>query len=560
VCLLLTAFKLWLTSSQTISAIGPSNHDDLHFITQAQHLLNGAWLGPYDQFTLIKGPFFPAWIALAYSVGLPLLISAQLLYAIACWCFTVAVQPVLRRMVYTPILFGFLLFNPQSTGALLTRVIREMISPALTLVLAACAVGLLLRQKQPERMTWFWAAGLGLSLGALWLTREEGPVVLPFLGFILGAAAVSAWADRGRRGWRLPMFKWLIALSIGAAIVVAVCAINRQRYGVFAKTEFDAASYRAAYGALSRVKPLEFKRYVPVSKKTRQLIYRVSPAFAELKPYIEGIPGSYWEAYSESQQDDSNRHEILAGWFSWALRDAVSEAGYYGKGAYPDSYYRRLADEVNTACKDGLVECYAPRATLIPVWHNAYIRQLIPRFGEKLVEAATFQGVGLIPRPSEGTPEQLALFRQLTHTAIIPVKVPPQPGSADDPAAGQPDRSILHRATLAFLLRIYRLVNPALAVVALLFYGLLTITVFRQRKQVELWLLLTGLLLLWSSRTGLVALIDVTSWRISAGEYLHEAYAPMLSFIAVACLAAVERLEDVVALKRHMGAGPFPRA
>ncbi len=55
----LTAAKLWLTNSQTIFAIGPAFHDDRLFADLAAHLINGDWLGPYNQFTLAKGPCSP---------------------------------------------------------------------------------------------------------------------------------------------------------------------------------------------------------------------------------------------------------------------------------------------------------------------------------------------------------------------------------------------------------------------------------------------------------------------------------------------------------------------
>ena len=50
--ILLTLLKLWLTNAQTFFAIGPAFHDDQLFVKLAAHIINGEWLGPYDQFTL----------------------------------------------------------------------------------------------------------------------------------------------------------------------------------------------------------------------------------------------------------------------------------------------------------------------------------------------------------------------------------------------------------------------------------------------------------------------------------------------------------------------------
>ena len=78
--ILVTVLKLWLTNSQTVFAIGPAFHDDQLFVKLAAHIINGEWLGPYDQFTLAKGPIFPLFIAATFWIGLPLIFAKQLFY------------------------------------------------------------------------------------------------------------------------------------------------------------------------------------------------------------------------------------------------------------------------------------------------------------------------------------------------------------------------------------------------------------------------------------------------------------------------------------------------
>ncbi len=550
-CLVLTGIKLWLTAGQTLSAIGGSLYDDIHFLYQAQYLLRGQWLGPYDLLTLIKGPFFPAWIAFTYAIGIPLLNSAQLLYAAACWVLAVAVKPLIRRNVFIPIVFGLVLFNPESNGSLVTRVIREMITPGLTLLAAACALGLLLRTEEPARRTWPWAAGLGLSFGALWLTREEEMVVLPFLLFICLAAAWFGWMKAKQGGLINQVGLWLGAAVVWAVIVYGVAATNLVRYGVFAKTEFDASSFVAAYGALTRVKPAEFKPFVPVTKETSRRIAKVSPAYAEIEPFIEGIPGAYWEATSELQQTDLNRHEILGGWFMWALRDAVNSAGYYGYGRYPDAFYRRLAEEVNAACQQRLLDCYGPRATLLPVWHNSYALQWVPSFANRLSEVASFRAVRIDPAPGTGTPDQLALFHELTRNGITP---------GDSSAAGTFGSSTQGRLLNA-ILRAYQILNPLLAACALVAWGFLMVSLLRRRTELILWAAITGMLILGLSRIGAIAYMNVSSLQVPPGFYTEDAYPAMLAFIGLTSSWAADKIEGLRRAWKPWagGAGPGKR-
>ena len=72
-----------IAASRTFFAIGPAFHDDRLFVELAEHLVNGRWLGPYNQFTLAKGPMLSFFIAAAFKLGVPLLLAQQLLYAAA---------------------------------------------------------------------------------------------------------------------------------------------------------------------------------------------------------------------------------------------------------------------------------------------------------------------------------------------------------------------------------------------------------------------------------------------------------------------------------------------
>src|SRR4030042_6665902 len=55
-------------------------YDDLYFAHLAHYLIHGQWLGPYDQFTLIKAPFYGFFLAASPMSGLPPLLNAPLFY------------------------------------------------------------------------------------------------------------------------------------------------------------------------------------------------------------------------------------------------------------------------------------------------------------------------------------------------------------------------------------------------------------------------------------------------------------------------------------------------
>ena len=139
--ILLTVAKLWLTRGQSVFAIGPSDHDDFLFLRLSEYLVRGEWLGPYDQLTLIKGPFYPLWIAGTFLLGLPLFLSQHLLYAGACALFTRACRPAIKSGAARFALYSLLLWNPMSFDASsMGRVLRQHIYATLgVMIFAGCA-------------------------------------------------------------------------------------------------------------------------------------------------------------------------------------------------------------------------------------------------------------------------------------------------------------------------------------------------------------------------------------------------------------------------------------
>ena len=91
--ILLIIARLWLLESQDFLATY-TPHDDYLFVKLAKHILSGEWLGPYNQVTLVKGPVYPLFIAMAHHTALPLLLVQHLLYSMFCILAIVAIALV----------------------------------------------------------------------------------------------------------------------------------------------------------------------------------------------------------------------------------------------------------------------------------------------------------------------------------------------------------------------------------------------------------------------------------------------------------------------------------
>ena len=280
--------KLWLVSAQPIIAMGWASLDDRLFLNLADSLLDGSWLGSFNELTLAKGCFYPIWIALIARLGIPLLLSQHLLYLLAVLALVGAVRP----MGYGPwrllVLGALLWFNPGTYTAQVLRVMREGIYPALTLLVIAGFVGTLLRARVGSwRALGPWLLLSAVSLAAFWQTREEGVWLLPFLAGVAAFVFARQWWMRAPRGWSLGLLCVMPLLAIPCSDGI-VALINRAHYGIAVTVELKSHDFLAAYGALTRVKPKQMVPHVQVSKETRELIYRVSPAFATLKAQFAG--------------------------------------------------------------------------------------------------------------------------------------------------------------------------------------------------------------------------------------------------------------------------------
>jgi hypothetical protein len=343
----LVLLKLWLVEFFPVVATLAS-HDELLFVRQAASILGGEWLGRYSESTLVKGPFYPLFIAGVNSLGIPLQLAQHLLYAGACAAAVLALKPYLARRAssaWALLSFALLFFNPYTFAY--TAVLRFAIYPALTLLVFASAFGLLSRIELGRGRPWLWSVLLGLSLAAFWHTREEGVWILSPLALLVGFSLLLAI----HRGRPLPVTLGLLAapLVLWSVASASIALVNRSHYGMAMVNELRSSDFRAAYGALLRIEAGEPRRFYPVTRAARARAYEASPSFRELRPIIEGSRGRSWI--------EAGHHDFAFSLFLFVLRDAVEQTGYYRDAPTAMAFYRRVGDELHAACDSGELTC-----------------------------------------------------------------------------------------------------------------------------------------------------------------------------------------------------------
>lgn len=520
VAAVLTILKLWLIQGQLLTAWGQALHDDMLFISLAAAIRDGHWLGPYNNLTLAKGPIYPLWLALSSLTGLSVLLTQQMLYALAALVLTAALLPLLRTPLAATVCYVILLYNPVSWQ--FWRILREGIYPALTMLVMSGLFGAYLRRHQVGWQIWPWVGLFAVIFPLFWLTREEGLWIIPIVGGLLLLTMVALW----RRLWWTAVSALLVPIVCFGLVSGAISTVNRSYYGAAITTEFAGTNYVAAYRVLVRVEPAHWIDHIPVPEATRQDLYRVSPAFAELASYLEGELGHRWQAYSCDRLLSNSCQDLSGGTFMWTLRDAVAAAGYYRSATAAEQYYHRLALEVQAACDQHAIACSAPMPGLLPPWINRYAPVLLQTVLHGIVTVVHYDNIRTVGSASNGSPHQRALFQQITHAPFAP-----------DASVGAlaPSQWGLRIRTLNLITFVYQWLTPLSAIIAIA--GMIQ-SVRRWRR---LWYrtLLVSVLICISAmilRVGLVSYTEVTSFRAIGVNYLSPVYPLMLIGILLGLL------------------------
>ncbi|MCR5877658.1 hypothetical protein [Phenylobacterium sp. J367] len=399
--------------------------DDALFMRLGQSLAAGEWLGPYNQNTLAKGMGFPAFLAIANVTGLPFTLSLALWHA-ACAGFAAwVVRRITGSRIAGLLLLALLVFLPTLYFGDQTRAFRDVFYAGLTLALVASAVTLASRKALPGPV----AIGLTGGLGAWWwLTREEGVWLIPTLLLIALLPLAGGFDGQPRPKGVRPMLRNLApaggALVIAALLITGVGAVNAAVYGRFVVNEVQDDNFEGALEALQAAAAPYADERVPVPADARAQIYRVSPAFAELR--AAGLDGPMVKGFLDvgCQVDRRICGDIGGGWFFWALRDVTAAQGHHRSPAEAAAFYGRIEDEVRGACEDGRLQCKDWPVPLAPPMKASQIDDVEASLGA-VVNVVTFGlPVWSDALPSDlGAPDGEALYDFLNRPHYVAPRV-----------------------------------------------------------------------------------------------------------------------------------------
>lgn len=373
--------------------------DDRLFINLGRSLAQGQWLGHFNQFTLMKGPGYPFFLAASSWLGLSSTAAQAAFYCASVGFFAWVVVALSGSRLLGTVIFVVTLWHPASFAE---RITRDAIYPGqVLLVLGLTCLGL--SRANPGSSS-RWAALAGFSLGWFWLTREEGVWILPGLAVLLLPALIRSWRARVTDRHTAGMVGVMAAVFFATQLLFRT--LNWCNYGEAVGLDIKERNFVAALDALQSVVQGSPVSHVPVTRATRKRIYSVSPAFASLRGYLDPPSGAGWQGGCSPYPWTCG--DIAGGWFIWALREAAAGQGHYQSPAHAARFFGRLSSEIADACRSGKLRCRRMALPYLPQLSSAQLKEMPTSATVAAGLLALEQPpIGLDAAPSLGSADQL---------------------------------------------------------------------------------------------------------------------------------------------------------
>jgi hypothetical protein len=117
-----------------ISLLANHIRDEALFVSHGRLLAHGHWLGPFSEFTLMRGPGYPAFLAISAWTGLPISITQSLFNCVAVGALSFVIWRLGGSRMLAVATFVAVLWDP---GLVQQRAVRDAIYPGQLLLFIA---------------------------------------------------------------------------------------------------------------------------------------------------------------------------------------------------------------------------------------------------------------------------------------------------------------------------------------------------------------------------------------------------------------------------------------
>jgi hypothetical protein len=371
ICIGFTLLKLILISGEEIITVS-SGHDDFWHINTA---LRGLWLYEYKWDSMLHLPLYALWLKLTSYTGISQRIIIEVAYCISVIYLVWVLKLSNVRRIFCWATLILLIFHPVTFQSF-NRCGAEVLLVPVILFGFATFIHLLLRG--------FDKAGLVITNSIVWsfawnLRKESIVIFFTLLSFGIAILLVSRMEKKSEIIKKICLGS-IAPLAACILLSLIICATNYFRWGVFAGSITEMKGYKSCYKSLQQIHVNEYMPFIPVSRKARNIAYSVSPQFKKLEPHLEGEVGKRWGAISQAwvnslEGDQIGPDEIAAGWFYWALHDAVIAAGKGNSPRDEDKFLSICAKEINSGLRAANIQANWVPVTYLDPEFKKWVRR-----------------------------------------------------------------------------------------------------------------------------------------------------------------------------------------
>jgi len=348
-----------------LRAIIPQNpridavHDDSLMVQLAFNILQGNWLGGWDEtehpiLTLLKPPGYPIFLVLSSVTGVPPIMGAMTIYLIASTFLIKYGFPGDLLTGKKIIVYGLFAFNPAFFGDGSSLVYRDILNTSvISSIIALCFYTL--RISLYPKIQSLIGVPFGLVIGFSALLKDD----IKYLGFLGFGFIIITKLYKVIRSKQIEKHKIIFLVFFGTATLVSFFVLtssikyfNYSKYGVFLIEDNNHGNFPVLLSTLGSIEAKKEQPDLYVSKFQIKEASKNSPTFKLMLPYFES--DNLWKQISCNVTNVCDQSGVF---FMHELRDAMYYAGLATSAKSFQLNSKIITDELKESCSAGRLQC-----------------------------------------------------------------------------------------------------------------------------------------------------------------------------------------------------------
>ena len=327
--------------SYNLSSLYISNlsYDDKLMVNQMTSIVNGEYLGTYNDVTLIKGIIFPLVISFCRIIHISYSTLFTILYILAVTYFIKPFEKIIKNKYFMYVFYIIILFNPVTySSELFQRLYRNSLSIIEVLFFLGVTIRIITSNDKSKKRIINYIL-LGVITSIMYLTREDNIWTKLILLFII---IYNYLKDKNYKTVLIALIP-VVVLTINLNLV---SFYNYKKYKIYTYNEIQDSEFKKTFRKILQIKDDTKQDKVSIPRTTMfKLVYNTK-TFNITKREIN--------QYYKVLIDDTG--EIYNGNIIWYFRQFIYKKNKFKDGRESEEYYKKLGEELDLAFKEGRLQ------------------------------------------------------------------------------------------------------------------------------------------------------------------------------------------------------------